>query len=611
MAQAKTFKRYNVTWDTYDWDDLQVELYCIRKGGKWKKGTKECGNGLFYHFMECRRLLWPERYRHRWTDLIYTEYLKNIVTILMGPGSSQKTAGGCECVLIDWLSQPDDTLVYLSTTTVQKLDGAVLGEMKMLHALGKKQFPWIPGKVVDSKHAIFTDDLDEKETRDERKGILGKACYQGPRYIGLGTLSGGKQKRIRFLADELQFMPSTFFDCLPNLFQCTDLDELGDPDVKVVGSGNPKHDPTDQLSIAAEPKNGWGSLGDITKTTVWETNFHRGVCVNLVGTDSPNFDVPEGVRPPYARLISRNSMKLVEKRWGKNSMAYHTQCLGIMMMNMVGNRVITQELCNQHHAFEKVVWKGNPLTRIGFLDPAWGGGDRCVWGWLEFGEDIDGKQIIRFGEYKIVPFATHSAIAPDEQIGMFVRDNARLMDIQPENIFYDSSGRGTIGAAMAKVFGFRIPVPIYFGDNATKRPVRHDLFVTEENGTERLKRCDEEYRKFVTELWFSVRNVIECGQMRELPEDVAREGYMREYMPAPGDRIEVEPKDETRERMGMSPDLFDALVCGVEGARQRGFEIGRVGEGVIVEGKQEDTDWFETESKAYDEAIKGQLLKHV
>ena len=62
-----------------------------------------------------------------------------------------------------------------------------------------------------------------------------------------------------------------------------------------------------------------------------------------------------------------------------------------------------------------------------------------------------------------------------------------------------------------------------------QRPVRHDLYVQETDGTKRLKRCDEEYRKFVTELWFATRHVIECGQMRNLPEEVAKEGYVREY----------------------------------------------------------------------------------
>ena len=604
--------RYNALWDE-DYKDypLRLELECIKLSGRWKSADgRECGLGLLEHFKKARELLWPKRYWHDWTQLIYENFIENIVTILMGPGSSQKTSGACECAFISWLASPDNTMVLLSTTTNDKLDSAVYAEMKMLHQMAKELHDWLPGVVIESKRAIATDDLKEKDMRDIRKGIQGKACYVGGhQYVGLGVYAGIKQENIIFLADELQFMPCTFFDCLPNMFQSAGLDDKGEPKVKIIGSGNPNHQPDSQLSIAAEPINGWASLGDVVKTRVWDLKFHRGKCVNLIGTDSPNLRVPEGTRPPYPRLISRNTMKLVEKRWGKNSMQWYSQCVGKMMMNMVGNRVITKELCDNNKAFDPVIWRDDKQTRIGFLDPAWGGAnaDRCVWGWLEFGEDVNQKQIIRFGEHIIVPF-TGGTVEPDDQIARFCKEQARINYIDPTNIFYDSTGRGTIGAAFAKVFGFQVPVAVAFGDKPTKRPVRYDLFVHEPNGTTRLKRCDEEYGKFVTELWFSVRNVIECGQMRDLTDEVAQDGYMREYTEISGGRIDVETKDETRERMGMSPDLFDGLCVGVEGARQRGFKIGRLGEDVVDNRPEEE--FFEAEAKEYADTIKSKLLVH-
>jgi len=40
-----------------------------------------------------------------------------------------------------------------------------------------------------------------------------------------------------------------------------------------------------------------------------------------------------------------------------------------------------------------------------------------------------------------------------------------------------------------------------------------------------------------------------------------------------GNKIEVETKAEMKEKTGRSPDLFDALVCGVFGATRHGFTI--------------------------------------
>ncbi len=147
-----------------------------------------------------------------------------------------------------------------------------------------------------------------------------------------------------------------------------------------------------------------------------------------------------------------------------------------------------------------------------------------------------------------------------------------------------------------------------FGDRPSERPVRFDLFVDEHDGRRRLKRCDEEYGKRVTELWFAVRNVVECDQFRGMTEEVCREFSMREYTLVAGGKIDVETKDETRERMGESPDYADAVAVGVEGARQRGFRTERLGSNVIVE--SDDDDWFEKEAALYAEAIKKGLLSH-
>ncbi len=599
--------KYGLSWPAED-TDMAIELCMIGFGGyQTFEGTKR-GLGLFEHFMRARELAWPERYRHRWTDLIYHEIIQNIVTILMGSGSSQKTSHAAEYCLLDYWAHPNNTLVLISTTTVDKLDLAVYGELKMLHKSAKDRHPYLAGHRLDSKRAITTDNLEEDGFRDVRRGLIGRACYVGKQYIGLGAYAGIKQERINFLADELQFMASTFFDCLPNMFQSVGLDEEGRPQVKVIGSGNPKHDPFDQLSIAAEPVEGWESKREITTTSCWDTKFERGRCVNLIGTDSPNFDPPVGRLPKYPRLINQRTIDLVLKRWKKDSLQYYTQCLGKMAIGMVGNRVITKQLCDEHHAFERAIWRDNSRTRIGFLDPAWGGpnADRCMWGWLEFGPDIKNVLLMQLADMQIVPILAIKK-DPDDQIAEFVKKECLYNDIDPANVFYDSTGRGTVGAAFARVFGSVVPVPIAFGDRPSERPVRHDLFVLEADGHKRLKRCDEEYGKRVTELWFSVRNVIECDQFRGLTESTAREGCMREYTLVAGGKIDVETKDETRERMGESPDEFDALACGVEGARQRGFRIERLGQHII---EAEEEDFFETEAKQYADLIQGALLKH-
>lgn len=75
--------KYGAKWDAR-YNPLQIELECIKWGGRWKSGAKECGEGMFFHLMEARKLLWPNRYRHEWTDLMYENFISNDITILMG-----------------------------------------------------------------------------------------------------------------------------------------------------------------------------------------------------------------------------------------------------------------------------------------------------------------------------------------------------------------------------------------------------------------------------------------------------------------------------------------------------------------------------------------------
>ena len=90
-------------------------------------------------------------------------------------------------------------------------------------------------------------------------------------------------------------------------------------------------------------------------------------------------------------------------------------------------------------------------------------------------------------------------------------------------------------------------------------------------------------------MWFSVRYLIEAGQLRELPSDVMEEGCWRKYDDVVGGKIEVEPKSDMRLNRNRSPDLFDWLALAVEGARRRGLQIAKLGN---EEEEDRSPQWF-------------------
>lgn len=605
---ATAFQRYSETWPPGS-DPLAIEFFAIKNGGIWKNTRgQQCGLGMFEHMMNARKLIWPERYRHRWTDLLYGEFIQNDVTILMGAASTQKTSHAVEFCLINYWARPENTLVILSTVNMDKLDIGVYAELSMLWKAGRERHDWLAGNLISHKRAITTDNLEEDGMRDMRRGIICRPTYVGGRWVGLGILAGTKQDFIFYVADELQFMEESFSMSWPHLFS--------NGQVKIIGSGNPKHDPDDELAKSAEPKDGFASHPEPQKTEVWDTRFMGGRCINMVGTDSPNFDVPEGQPEPFKRLIGRQFANRIAHDFGPDSFEYYRLVKGVMKIGFASSRVITRQLCRDHGASNKAIWKSNNQKRVYFLDPSYGGEDACCGGCLEWGEGLDGLVLIRLAGYKLYKFSLNSGKEVEEQIADILAEDLIAYGVDSTDVFYDATGKGTLGGAFARKFGVKAPIAIDSGGQPTKRPVRQDLFVEGPNGEQVLKQCWQHYSKFVTEMWFSVRYCIEADQMRELPVEFIAEGCARIYEMVAGNRIEVESKyssdpkkkDSLKRRLGHSPNKFDGLAIGIEGARQRGFQISRLGNG--VESNKDEDDFFDTEAKAYREAIQKKLLVH-
>ena len=226
---------------------------------------------------------------------------------------------------------------------------------------------------------------------------------------------------------------------------------------------------------------------------------------------------------------------------------------------------------------------------------------------------MDGINRISIGKLELIAVNVRLPITPEDQIAEVVFNKCAALGIAGTDIFYDDTGRGALGAAFARKFGFVVPVSVPFGGRPSPRPVRHDLKKLDiGKTTPRHIRCDEHYSKFVSELWFSVRYVIECDQMRNLSKEAAREGAMRIYKMVAGNKIEVEPKEEVRKRLGSSPDLFDAICVGIEGARQRGFQI-RMLATVTTDGSSRESSlkYFEELAARQRKIRQSHQLKHV
>jgi hypothetical protein len=574
------FERYGTEWPD-ETDPLVIEFHMIQHGGRFKHKGKDVGNGLFFHYREAEKLLWPTEYENRWTDLILTEILNNTITIVTGPKDTGKTRSISKYALTDYWAFPDNTLILISSTTLVAIETRIWGDIKMLFRQARTKYPWLAGNVLDAKKAIMTDDLDDDASiREMRKGLLCVACKSATgEFQSIAPYVGIKQKRRRHLGNEMQFMGPGMLESIGN---------MNSGDYKGIFDGNPigQNDPLDKLS---EPECGWESMPEPTKTAVWKNRrFLNSRTICLYGLDSPTFD--EGCADKYPGMLNQDSIERVIAGYGKDSHQYYSQALGVRKSGLNAKRVISFQLCKQNHALEDVIWDGSPRVKIFGLDAAYGGagGDRCVGGYGEFGRDTTGTTILKYWKPVIIPIVINLPKLPEDQIAEWVRNFCQSNGISAENMFYDSTGRGSLGPSLARVWSANIN-PVEFGGSPSDRPVTMDHYIMDRNGVRRLKTCKEHYSKFVTELWWSTRYAIVAGQVRGLTEDVIDDGCMREWQEVSSNKIEVESKIKMKERTGQSPDLYDWAAIVLEGARRRGFQIKKM---VNTEEDDSNHEWI-------------------
>lgn len=571
-------QKYGLTWPDGT-RDLDAAFYMLRQTNEFitKQGTTRAEL-----YLEAHRILWPEDDQHRWLKLGLTRIVENQVTVLMGSASSAKTHTMSVHALITFFVHPTNSFGMISSTDARALENKVWGRIKNLYNRAKYRFKDLPGHVLDAMKAITARQIDEDNefARELNSGLVCIPCVSGGKFVGMAKYQGAKPPHspgkhdglLTHYGDEAAVMQHSFLDAYANWL-------VNGECFKGVMSGNPT-DISDPLCTAAEPEEGWDAFIDDKKTQEWTSKWYNAHVVAFDGRDTPNNDGDK----KYPYLVTKEFVSSLETTHGADSWQLYQQGIGKPSKGMVSNRVITISLCERFQAFEDLVWSGEKIITIYPIDPAFGGGDRCIAGPIRMGVSIEGIQVLDVGKPEEVPISVNSRLEASEQIAAWTKNKCDALNIPPEHIFYDSLGSTQLGFAFAHLYGAKCPVPVESGGAATERPVRFDLYVPDPkaSGGKRLKTCREQYSKLITEMWFSTREAIESRQIRNLPRSVAQEGQLRMFEIVAGNKMEVESKEDMKERVKKSPDLYDWFAIGVEGARRLGFKIQRIGSDVTI-----------------------------
>jgi hypothetical protein len=352
------------------------------------------------------------------------------------------------------------------------------------------------------------------------------------------------------------------------------------------------------LAKAAEPKEGWESFPETEKSRVYQTRWKNGRAIQLIGMDSPNLDYPEGAEP-FKGLIGRRYIEQQAYNYGRDSDMFNMFASGKLPKASMNRVAVPRHLCLKFHAMERAVWGHHKLT-IGYaMDVAYSGlgGDRTVGVPFMFGKDNVGAWRFMLGPMKLYAGSSTKEVSHAEAIARDVRAECEAHGVLPEHFFYDGTGRSEFTIALGRTWSTAV-VPIEFGGPATERICftgeRH--FGNDRDGEP--KTCREVFDRFVTELWFAIRECVAADQARGFSEELVEELNGRLFEIVRGSKYSIEPKDGEKEGrpVGMkarglrSPDYSDCTATALEGARRLGFPLGKA---AMAKSRQDDR-WLDS-----------------
>jgi hypothetical protein len=175
-----------------------------------------------------------------------------------------------------------------------------------------------------------------------------------------------------------------------------------------------------------------------------------------------------------------------------------------------------------------------------------------------------GPSILSLMNIRVVPIKANSPDLPEDQIVQFVMQYCRERSIPPEHFFFDAAMRTSLVSAFARLWSPNVQ-SIDFMGKADDVPVSSEI----------TQSCKDYYFNKISQIWFDVRLIVEAGQFRGMTEDVVHEFSSREWMMVGANKIQVEPKEKMKGKVGRSPDLADCVAIGAHGARKLGFTISR------------------------------------
>ena len=523
-----------------------IELEAFRAG----RTVEEGGLGKYGHLYECVNLLWNYGGKERiewnpWLVKLLEEACDNHFLAVAGCSSSSKSFGGAIFAIVNWLSDPQNTLCLVTSTSVSAARKRIWRSITQLWGWLPKEWKDL-GKIKPSLNMIHWVPPDGS-IADDGASISLVAAEPRQEASAVAKLVGLKNRLVILIADELCELSPAVLAASDNL--------ESNEEFRMVALSNPRnHD--DPFGLFSEPVDGWASVDE--SCFEWQTKWGKAIRFDCL--QSENFLTGEVV---YKFMLTHSKIEKARQRLGENSARFYRFYRGFhAAMGM--EDILYTETDFRAYLKDTVDWGKNTPVKVAGMDTAQtAGGDKNVIVLGLFGRSKDGLHCLEYQDHLVLKENATSAIPFTEQMVDQVADYLKKNDITPENFALDSTSNKAFAAWVSRKVGSRV-LSVEFGGRASDKPVS----ASDRNPA--WKRFDRR----TSELWGVGIELLRGGQwagLRKFSDAISEMKSRRYEMKKGGDgeRLSVEEKKKMKLRTGRSPDNSDAWMVLVELCRQR------------------------------------------
>ena len=288
-----------------------------------------------------------------------------------------------------------------------------------------------------------------------------------------------------------------------------------------------------------------------------------------------------GIQPTYKSLLTANP----EENWLKNDFISNPQprTKFIQALPIDNPFLATGYIDNL-----RKVWRHRPERLRAYVEGSWddlSANDTVIkGGWVS---DAVNRILTRINTKRIVSIDP-AAFGDDESI-IYALENERVIDTEAlgQREPMETAGHAVImrkkwGANLIAGDGIGIGSGIFSRLREMGEPTR--VLISSESSTN-----EEKYKNLRAEMWWEVGEMF-CSGLVSIPDDPMLKGQLSavKYNVSSDGQIRVEPKEETKKRLGRSPDRADALVYGLYSLRYAEY---------LKEPKEWRTSYKETDKK--------------